>query len=258
MSNNRRLFLTDGFTDEAGSSVSHGIIFPTEEKLDETLWLDPEQAEERLRYLLKVEGGQLTPALSRIALKALTLPLFTREFQGSDVTLETEEAVNGIASENGTLLNTYLRYINDEDVDQTVLHQAINEATILQLVARSFLSTAEDNIVLLPIAHEEYFNSPKIDFTLLRRKELGRAHLIVSEQIDAFYRKDVNVNPYRIRIKPSEIALPEETFIDLAEALVAEQHPEHIAPVDGDSDRIQYSSGKLFDTIKDHFNKLPA
>jgi|GEM_PF-2695381 len=256
MRDDRRIFLTNGFTNEAGSSVPHGISFPTEEKLDEALWLDPEQAKEPLRYLLKAESGQLTPALSRIALKALTLPLFTREFQGDDVTAETQEAVNGIASQNGILLSTYLRYLGDEDIDQTVLHQAINEATILQLVARSFRSAAEDNIVLLPIAHEEYSNSPKIDFTLLRRKELGRAHLIVSEQTDAFYRKDINVNPYRIRIKPSEITPPEETYIDLAEALVAEQHPERIIPVDGDPERIQYSSDKLLRTIQDHFSKL--
>ena len=241
------------FKDENGSSfLAFGLKFPTEKMADDALWFDPEEAAKPLRYLLKEKGSELTPTLSRIALKALTIPLFIREAQGPEVTDDVQDAVNSVAFRNSILLDRYLDMVGDESIDQTVLHQAMNESAVLQLIARSFRSAEKDDIVLLPISPEGYHKNPKINFTVLRRKTLGRAHLIVSEQTDSFYRQEVEVNQYRTRIKPSQLTGPDSTMVSLAEALVAEQQLDIINR--NDFDLIGSAAGKLFTTIQTYFD----
>ena len=237
-----------------GSSIPLEVSFLTEKDADEALWLNPEKAKRPLNFLLKQYGGELTPRLSRLALKSLAIPLFIREADGPDASEETQDVVNETALRNSILLNSYLDLLDDPEVDQTVLSQAINDAVVFQLVARSFRSNEQDDIVLLPISPEEYHESPKVSFTVLRRKSLGRAHLIVSEQTDDFFRQDVDVNRYRIRIKPSEIVGPDNTFIGLAESLVAEQQLDVVDMADYDA--INSAAGRLFTKINDQFDHI--
>jgi hypothetical protein len=255
MSAENQIFLDgNGFKDETGSAIlNFGLHFPTEKEADDALWFNPEEASKPLLYLLREKSGELTPALSRIALKSLTIPLFIREFKGPDVTDEIQESVNGIAFQNSVLLDAYLDRLSDESVDQTMLHQAINDSVVLQLVTRSFRSAEKDDIVLLPVSDEKYYKSPKINFTVLRRKKLGRAHLIVSEQTDAFYRQDVEGNQHRTRIKPSQLTGPDSTMVSLAEALIAEQQLDIINR--NDFDLISAAAGKLFTLINTHFDE---
>lgn len=246
-----------GLVNDDGSIAKIELIdFPTEKDADEALWLNPEEAARPLRLLLKQNGGELTPLVSRLALKSLAVPLFIREAEGPDASQDIQEVVNGTALRTSFLLDAYLDLLDDESVDQTILNQAINDAVVFQLVARSFRSAEKDNVVLLPVSPEEFTQSPKMNFTVLRRRELGRAHLIVSEQTDDFYRQDVDVNQYRVRIKPSEIVQPGKTFVDLAESLVSEQQP--TATNQPDYDMINSAAARLITKINTQFERVDS
>ena len=239
--------------DQFVSGETLGLTFTSESDLDDALWFDPENAGKDLHYLLKVHAGEMSPALSRLALKAVTLPLFIREFQGEDTTLEIEDDVQHIALRNSILLDAYMERVNDDEIDQNMLNQAINDATVLQLIARSFRSKESDDTILLPIGPDTDYIAEQISFTVLRRKSLGRAVLHVSNSRPIAYMHTPQMQPHRILIRPDDI-VGTGSIHDLAEALISEQS---IEPMAGeDHDLISAAAAHVHTKIAQHFDRI--
>jgi len=256
MSADNRVFLhSGGFIDTEGSSATLGLTFTSEKDLDELLWFNPEEAPQSVRYLLKAHGGEMTPTLSRLALKAVALPLFEREFQGEEVTETVSRKVNNVAFHNSILLDAYLDRVGDESIDQSVLDQAITDSVILQLVSRSLRSKTLDDIIALPIGPDRYDQLATTNFTVLRRKSLGRAHLVATDAPSTVYRQDPNVNQHRIVVSPTKLTGSDHSMHDLAEALISEQQIDE--EITGDEyDLINTSAARLYTQIHAHFDAI--
>ena len=255
MTHSDHFFLEKGNVKNAqGSIVDLGLSFASEKDLDDKLWLDPNQAEKDIRFLLKVHGGEITPTLSRLALKAIALPLFIREFEGKDVTKATESDVQAVALNGGALLDAYMDRVGDDSIDQVELEQAIDNLTVMQLVNRSYRSNEDDNTVLLPIGPES--DAPSTSFTVLRRKSLGRAMLYVSNTRPVAYMSTPQTAQHRVLIRPDTITGSDNTMHDLAEALIAEQK---IEPVTGEEqDLIASAAAHVHGQITSHFDAIQA
>ena len=247
------------FTDNNGSRKNLELYFPTDEELeaqlDDSLWHNPEDSLELIKQLLKNNHHESTPTMHRLVLKALAIPVFTREFEGEEVTADTEAAVLDMAQMGSSILDRQLAlYSEKATTEHTVLDQAINDAVIMQLVSRSFRSAEDDDIILLPVSPSDYNELPHANFTVLRRHQLGRAHLVVDERMPKLHTQDPHVNQQRILIKPSEI-LGETPMDQFAEILVAEYHDEQgidateIALIESATDR-------LFAKINAHFDHI--
>ena len=232
-----------------------GLTFASEQDLDSELWMNPKEAPRSLRYLLRLNKGELTPTMSRLALKAVALPLFTREFEGDNVSETTETAVRKIGYNGSQLLGRYLDLRGDVSVDQAVLDQAITDATTLQLVSRSLRSKERDDVILLPIGHPMYKGLPNTEFTVLRRHELGRANLAVVEQAPKLYTQSPNARQQRILITPSEMIGPDASMGDIAELLVAEQDRESVMTYQ-DRATIDDATDRLLGKIDTHFSHI--
>ena len=256
MSTREQIFLEgNNLFSTAGPRDSLGLRFASEKELDTELWMNPEEAPRSLDYLLNLNRGGLSPIMSRLVLKSIALPLFQREFEGNDVTEKTEAAVQDMSYQGSQLLDRYLDLLGDESINQTMLSHAINDATTLQLVSRSFRSTKQDNIILLPIGHQMYNQLPHIEFTTLRRQTLGRANLTVVEDVPSLYSQHLSAQQQRILIKPADITGPDVTMSDIAEILVAEQRRDEI--ISGEErDAVSAAAGRLFTRINDHFDHI--
>lgn len=255
MSTAQRISLESGsFKNDNGSGVSLGLTFTSEQDLDKNLWLDPEAAGKDLRYLLKVHQGEITPAFSRIALKGIAHPLFMREFYGEETSADIIENIRTIPHRNSQLLDAYLDRVGNENVDQTMLKQAIDDTTILQLVSRSLTSPETEDVILLPIGPQEDSENLSASFTVLRRKSLGRALLFVSGVRPTAYIHTPQANPHRIHIRPADLVSNEATRFDLAEALIAEQLYDAINP--DEVEMIKYAETHVHDAITRHFDRI--
>ena len=256
MSADNRLFL-DGkaFKDEGGLSALLKLKITSEKEVDEALWFDPEHASEPLLDVIRQYKGEMSPTLSRLALKALALPLFMREFQGENVAEEVAAEVSTISRRTGILLDAYMDHVNNGNDDQTVVTQALADTTVFGLNARSFRSTQQDDIVLLPVSPESYYKTNRTNFTVLRRRSLGRAHLVIADQLDSLYRQDPQVNQHRILISPQEMTGPDATIDDLAEALISDSIQQTTAE---EADFISAASARLYTRIHGHFDQLTS
>lgn len=252
MSHSERLFLEGGNAKyESGSSISLESLLPNEKKLDEKLWHTPEDAASDITYLLKQTGGEMTPQLSRLALKAISLPLFKREAEGEDLKEDTPEAIETIALRNAVLLQSYLELVDDPDVDQRILTQAINDAVIVQLTSRTLgsINPDLDDVILLPSSGAPQYNGEPTVFTVLRRKSLGRAQLIataVPHHLQHLTQSDT------MYIRPGELTGPKHNIQRLARALVAEQQLEPMSKIS--DDLVTYATSQLYSKIYDHFD----
>lgn len=257
MSNVGRIFLEGGTPyDHSGSRVNLGLSFTSEKDLDEKLWLDPEAAPKDLEFLLKVHRNETTPALSRLALKAITFPLFVREFYGTDTPPEITEAIRGIPKRNSRLLDAYLDRVNDDSIDQAVLKQAIDDATVLQLVTRSLATESPEDTVLLPLGPEEDYLSAPTTFTVLRRQNLGRALLFVSNVRPNAHKQTPQAKPHRIQIRPADLLIDDATRFDLAETLIAEQGTDDLSIEE--QEFVEYAAAQVNSAIAAHFEHIPT
>jgi len=269
------------FVDDNGLKRTFEISFgpektPVNEKqLDDSLWHNPEASFALIKELLKDTQHQLTPRTNRLVLKALTIPAFSREFQGEDVTAQTQESVLDMGAIGSGILNRYLGLRSDRGVTQlqhlmqqeildtdafqqlqqetALLDQAINDLTVLQLVNRSLHADETDDIILLPVSPPKYNRLQSADFTVLRRQQLGRAHLVVAETMPPH--SDISVDDQRILIKPSELIDQNGSMNQLAEILVDEYHFEE-GLEDSDYATIQTATDRLFATINAHFDHI--
>lgn len=257
MSQGERIFLNGGKTEyESGSSINLESFLPNEKKLDEKLWHDPEAAGKDIKYLLETKGGYMTPQLSRLALKGISLSLFVREAKGGEVNEDTEEDIQHIALRSAIVLQNYLRILDDPehypDVDQRILNQAINETVLVGLTARTFgsLDPDLDDVIVLPTTPlKEYPNEPT-QFTVLLRKSLGRAKLIIAT-IDKAQQPGLN-DPDMIYIRPSELTGPKLNMQRLARTLVAEQQLELLSKIS--TDLLAHATSQLYSKIYGHFD----
>ncbi|MBC7564784.1 hypothetical protein H7100_00925 [Candidatus Saccharibacteria bacterium] len=255
MSHDERLFLSGGEAkNENGSSINLGSFLPSEKKLDVKLWHDPEHATDDLHYLLRNNKGEVTPLLSRLALKGISYPLFVREFQGEETGDETNYEIENMALRSAVLLHSYLELIDEPDVDQPALNQAINDATISHLVSRTFSSSDPDldDIILLPTTQSEQYASHPTTFSVLRRKSLGRASLVVADIVHN--QRPIPELPETIYIRPAELTGPKANMLRLAKVLVAEQQLE---PVESTHESlIEHATAHLYSKIYSHFDAL--
>ncbi|RWZ78642.1 MAG: hypothetical protein EOT05_02735 [Candidatus Microsaccharimonas sossegonensis] len=258
MSSAERLFLDSGRPiSESGSRRDFGLSFTSESDLDHHLWLDPEVAEDDLRFLLKVHQGDMSPALSRLALKAVALPLFKREFYGDDTPIQVIRAVRDIPQQNSRLLNAYMDRVDDDQIDQTMLRQAIDDTTVLQLVSRSFKSNTKDDIVLLPAGPEEDYVDKPTTFTVLRRRSLGRALLFVSNARPVAYIHTPQSRAHRIQIRPDDLLIDGANRFDLAEALITDQRGDvDDSMLPDERDLLRHATGHVTDKITTHFDRI--
>lgn len=254
MSNADRIFLEGGRAqDQNGSGVRLELSFRSEKDLDDKLWHEPDYAIDDLRYLLKEHQGELTPTLSRLALKAIALPLFIREFYGDMTPPETEEHIRTLPRRGAALLDAYMARVGDESINQAMLKQAIDDASVLQLISRSLHANKTDDIVLLPVGPTENHVDRPTSFTVLRRKQLGRALLFASSVRLPSYIHTPELNPHRIQIRPVDLLQGEATRYDLADALVAEQ--QGVANLE-DLDLIAAADVHITNTINRHFDRI--
>jgi len=278
----RLSFNGNQFVDDNGLKRTFEISFQPEKKpvtekdLDDSLWHDPETSFELIKQLLDSNKHQLTPQTNRLVLKALAIPAFTREFEGQAVTPKTQEAVLDMAPIGSGILNRYLGLRSDRGVAQLehltqqeplaadtflqlqqelgLLDQAINDLTVLQLVNRALRADELDDIILLPVSPPAYNQLPSADFTVLRRQQLGRAHLVVAEEFPT-HRNYAAVNEQRILIKPSELFDDGGSMHQLAEILVDEYHFEE-GLENEDYDIINTATERLFAIINAHFDYI--
>jgi hypothetical protein len=249
MSKSERIFLDGGkLTGDNGSRVNPEFSFTSEQDLDNHLWLDPEAATKDLRFLLDEHRGKMTPILSRLALKGITLPLFKREFYGGTAPSEVEEEIHAIPEQNSQLLDAYLDRIGDADINQKILKQAIDDATAIQLVSRS------DDIVLLPAGPEKDHDSSPTRFTVLRRERLGRALLFVASVPPVAHLHTPKLNEPRIQIRPADLLTKGANRYDLAEALIAEQRDGVISTED--YDLIEKAEAHILHKINHHLDTI--
>jgi hypothetical protein len=255
MSNAERVFLEQGgpITD-TGSKHDFGLTFTSERDLDQNLWLDPEEAGKDLLFLLKVHKGEMTPALSRLALKGIALPLFMREFYGETMPINIAREVTEVPQRNSRLLDAYLDRIGEDHIDQTMLKQAIDDATVLQLVSRSLRSEAEDDIIMLPAGPIEDHADKPTTFTVLRRQNLGRALLFISSVRPAAYIETPQANQHRIQIRPTDLLIDGANRYDLAEGLIAEQKDVTVSVED--RELIEHAESHLKNKIAQHFDRI--
>jgi hypothetical protein len=241
--------------DHNGSSIDLGLSFTSEQDLDHNLWINPEEAAENLTFLLKEHQGEMSPTLSRLALKGVTLPLFVREFYGEATPPETEEAIRSIPKRNSRLLDAYMNRLGDTDIDQLMLKQAIDDATVVQLVSHSLHSEAFEDIILLPAGPEEDHISRPTSFTVLRRKSLGRALLFVSSIRPVAHIHTPEANEHRIHIRPVDLLSGGANRYDLAEALIAEQDNDAIISTE-EYDLIERAETHILNKINRHFDAI--
>lgn len=255
MSNAERVFLESGRPiSETGSKRDFGLSFTSEHDLDQHLWLDPEEARDDLRFLLKVHQGEMSPALSRLALKAVALPLFKREFYSETTPADILQEVSEVPRQNSRLLDAYLDRVGEDDIDQTMLKQAIDDATVLQLVSRSLHGEAEDDIIMLPAGPVEDHVDKPTTFTVLRRQSLGRALLFISSVRPASYIHTPQSNPHRIQIRPNDLLIDDANRFDLAESLIAEQKDTSVS--DEDRELIEHAASHVKSKIVQHFDRI--
>ena len=278
----RLSFNGNQFTDDNGLKRTFEIAFQPEKKpvtekdLDDSLWHDPETSFELIKQLLEGNKHQLTPQTNRLVLKALSIPAFTREFEGEAISVDTHEAVLDMAPIGSGILNRYLGLRSDRGVAQLehltqqetldadtylqlqrelgLLDRAINDLTVLQLVNRALRADELDDIVLLPVSPPAYNQLPSADFTVLRRQQLGRAHLVVAEELPR-HSTHAQVNDQRILIKPSELFDKGGSMNQLAEILVDEYHFEE-GIEDEDYTVINTATERLFAIINAHFDYI--
>jgi len=248
---NRFSLVGNRLKDENNLSMIPKVSYITEEELDEELWFNPEAAGRQVRNLLKQHEGEMTPTLSRLALKALAIPLFVREFEGQDVAPETDAAVAGISANMGTLLDAYLDRINNSNFDQTTAANALVDAAFFALNVRDLGSTEKDDVIMLPIAPSNFYSSSNVNFTTLRRKSLGRAQLVMSPKPDIEHKKEPHLNAYRIFANPRELVGDDATIEDLAEALISDSI--HSVTTDEEA-LIARTSERFYSKIKNGFD----
>jgi len=246
-------FFLDGnqFKDENGLSAHLKLTFTSEQELDEALWFDPEAADKPLRNLLQQHKGEMTPTLSRLALKALAIPLFTREFLGESTTPEIDTEVAHVSTHMGVLLDAYLDRINNSNYDQRTATNALVDAAFFALNVRDLGSNDTDDIIMLPIAPANFYISENVNFTTLRRKSLGRAQLIMSPKPDIEHKKEPHLNTYRIFADPTEMIGDDASVEDLAEALISDSMnaatPDEATLIAGVSERFYSKISSGFD-----------
>jgi hypothetical protein len=249
-----RIFLEQGVPkDHNGSRVHLGLTFTTEEDLDRHLWLDPEIADEDFRYLLKVHQHEMTPALSRIALKAIAWPLFIREYYGEQVPDELSQAIQTIPERSSRLLDAYMDRVGDPDVDQIMLKQAIDDTSTMHIVNLPLRTPETNDIILLPAGPEEDHIGRPTSFTVLRREKLGRALLFVSSVRPTAHINTPQANEHRIHIRPNDLLINGASRYDLAEAIIAEQRND-IEPED--RELIMSAQAHIHTEINNHFNRI--
>ncbi|MDB5179984.1 MAG: hypothetical protein JWN12_616 [Candidatus Saccharibacteria bacterium] len=255
MTGSGRIFLDGGRPkDHNGLGVDLGLSFTSEQDLDHNLWFDPEAAGKNVKFLLKVHQGEMSPTLSRLALKGIALPLFKREFYGDATPVEIEEEIHEIPERNSQLLDAYMDRVGDADIDQTILDQAIDDATALQLVSRSLRSRSADNTILLPTGLEKDHISQPTSFTVLRRQSLGRAPLFVSGVRAAAHINTPEANAHRIQIRPADLLSGGANRYDLAEALIAEQRDAVVSTED--HDLVENAEAHIRGKITRHFDAI--
>ena len=266
MSSERFFLDNGGLRNHEGLASTLNLTFDDEKTLDEKLWFDPENALDTAKSVIRQNKGELTPVLARIGLKSLALPLFKREFAReepllgleSDETKSAEYAahlemidaeIEGVGDRTVRLIDRYLEYLEDEDVDQEVLEQAITDAVVFQLIVRN-----TDDIVLLPISPDSLTTPVATSFTVLRRKSLGRAHLIVNNGAKVSHIHNPNVLRSTIQLSTNDIIGPNGDIIDLAEALVNEYDDAY----DTELEMITAADARLRAKINAHFDSIES
>lgn len=264
----QRYILEDGklhYDDGRPAAPGLGLTFDDEKVLDEKLWMDPENATDTLKYLLRQHGGEVTSTLARLGLKSLALPLFKREFARNEPLLAVEDAlesdqytdymnsledeIEGIQERNGRLLGVYLSYFDDERVDQDILEQTITDVSVFQLIARN-----TEDIVLLPIGPDNLATPVATGFTVLRRQNLGRAHLIVSNGAKIAHLHNPNVLRNTIQLSTEDIVGPDGDIYVLASAL----NHEYDAVTDSEQALIDAADERLRAKINAHFDSVES
>lgn len=240
--------------DKHGKSIDPRSLLPNETKLDFQLLNTPEKAADSLRYLLRHDTHRMSPYLSRLALKGISLPVFIREFQGENDSDENAEDIEYVAQRNAVLLQSYLELIDARGVDQAILNQAINDATVLQLANRTLgsLIPNSDDITLLPSKPAEQYATRPTQFMVFDHETPYHAHLIV---IDIDHEKRPQPEfPDTIYIRPAELTGPKANMKRLAKVLIAEQQLETLEPVY--EALIAHSTSYLHDKINSHFDRI--
>lgn len=228
---------------------------PTEQTLDDKLWLDPHDALDDFKYLVRANRGEMTPLVNRLTLKALAWPIFIREFEGDAVTPETKEDLQHIADLSAEALDRYLDLLDDPDTDQNILNQGINDLVAFNLAARALCSKGQVRISLLPVSPAVYHINTPTTFTVLRPEKKGRAQLVISDTPQATpLHTPHTAEQYRIQIRPNELVEPGVTVHDLAESLVEELYDE--PPTDRALRIVSYASNQLHAKIYDHFDQM--
>jgi hypothetical protein len=263
MSSGERTFIRNGrIVTESGNLINIDFFAhpqPTinevrESKLDESLWLNPEGAAAEAVSFIQEQGRELTPLSHRLAMKAITVPYFERQFQGEEVSQDVLENVNGVRQQNSELLDLYLSYLEDETIDQHVLRQAIIDSSTLQLAARSLRGDKKDDIILLPAQRDQETPLSALTFTVIRQASLGRALLAVTDDARITQANRTQPDRPQIIIKPRDLIVQRSTINDLANALVQEQE-NHSELTREQYLEIEFAAAHLYSKIEDHFDK---
>ncbi len=215
--------------------------------IDTLLWHSPSDAHAAIIETLKQKQGVFDKELHLTALKAVSLPLFEREFEGGGGTLSQNIGVSEAKLHSSQLIERYIDLMEDETVNQSFLKHCIRDAVILHLGLRSLHGDHRDDTIILPVGPVD-MGKAATSMTVLKSTSLGRANLVINDR----QRYSVAHNG-RIDISTNELILGGDT-ITLANALLNESNE---TTSTSDQELINNASRQLFMKINNYFEHLP-
>jgi hypothetical protein len=238
-----QVFLEGGlFSTEQGNVVDIAANIASELMMDQQAWMDPDRARD-IGMAILGRASPLTLERARVAQKVIAMPYYQREYEGESVTGETLSHVSRVKLMNAYILDRYVSLMSAEGVNQRTLRRAITGAVGFQLAARQVFGESTDDTVLLPTSPSEHYMQSAGDYTVLRRRSMGRASLLVGAQF--------HNGSDRIIILPGHLSAQGSSIEQLAASLATEQmSPSELT--DDDVTRIRHASDTFMGIIDQH------
>jgi len=247
-----RLLLEGMLLGNNGTKQAFAPSFITEKDLDHSLWFNPEAAPKQIESLLKQLKGELSPALCRIALKGLALPLYFDEFYGHDTTDAILDDIATIPERTSEVTAAYLELEKDDSVNQAMLKQAIDDISLFQ-IGQLIHAETPGSLRLLPSGPEQDQIDRPATFTLLRPAELGRAILTINSVAQPSHAETPELKKQRVLVSPKDMLINGASRFDLAEALTTYTTGTFTTQ---SYDLVEHAKAHVQQTVEHHFNTL--